>query len=183
MKNIVIIITAASVFMGCGKDTGEVSTPLPATAAHGAAHGAAPAKRFEPEHKGTEKAGTVALNGGAYTVITQFTDAVVYKQEAVNQNGQPDLLNYREQLVHLINGKDTIKLNKALFKKQLPDYDSMILQGVLLNHKLKTGVVPLIVYFCMPDSDYCFHFDVSLNPQGGIIMKEINESDFEGYVE
>lgn len=89
------------------------------------------------------------------------------------------MLNYREKLVHLIKtSNDSITLNKAFFKKQLPDYESMILQGALLNHKFKSGTFPLLVYFCMPDSDYCFYFDVSIGPAGKISIRQVEEDDY-----
>lgn len=179
MKNLLLIATVLLAITGCRKDI-ESNTPQQPDLAKGAVKPAAtPAKRFEPEHKSTETLGAVTLNNTIYTVATEFTDAVAFKQEAVNQNGQPDVLNYREKLVHLIKtGKDTITLNKAFFKKQLPDYASMILQGALLNHKFKSGTFPLLVYFCMPDSDYCFYFDVSIGPAGKISIRQVEEDDY-----
>ncbi|MFP9112789.1 hypothetical protein ACLI1A_02535 [Flavobacterium sp. RHBU_3] len=180
MKNFILSIILLSALFSCKKDSETLNPSQPHDSGTGTTKQAVvPIKRFEPQHKSTETVGTVRLNNTSYTVTTEFTDAVVFKQDAVNVQGKPDVLNYREKLVHLIdNRKDTITLNKELFKNHLPDYESMTLQGVMLNHPLKKGFAPLIVYFCMPDSDYCYRFDVRLDSSGTILPNEIDDDDF-----
>jgi hypothetical protein len=184
MKKSAFIVAALFILSGCGKDTKPHAGLRPYTGATTVTPTAKPPQRYEPARNSTETQGTVVLNGNSYTVVTQFTDNVAFRQQAINMQGQADVLFYHEKLVHLISsGTDTITLNKALFKRQLPDYESMILMGVHLDMRLKTRVAPFMVYFCMPDSDYCYHFEVGIAAAGGISIKEIDERDFEGYEE
>jgi hypothetical protein len=179
MKKLLVIAIAFLACAGCKKETGPEALQQHDSVMHAKQHETTVGKRFEPEQKSAETLGEVTLNKTLYTVAAEFTDTIVFKQEAVNTNGQPDVLNYREKLVHLINSsKDTITVKKSLFKGHLPDYDKMILQGALLNHKFKSGAFPLLVYFCMPDSDYCYYFDVTISPSGTIVLKKVEEDEY-----
>ena len=184
MKYSILAITFLSVIISCKKDVRPDAASLFDSEGGAAKRHAGLTIRFEPEHKSTNTLGTVTLNDTLYIVATEFTDAVAFKQEGVNINGEPEVLNYREMMVHLINrSNDTITVRKAFFKNQLPDYDSMILQSVHLNRQLKTGVVPLLIYFCVPESDSCIYFDLGVNRLGYITTSQIDEVNFSGYEE
>jgi predicted proteasome-type protease len=65
-----------------------------------------------------------------------------------------------------------------MFKRELPDYDIMVLQSVSFDAALKNNIqVPLILNFCMPDSDYCYFFSIKVENKQ-LKTEMIDEQEF-----
>ncbi|WP_330443243.1 hypothetical protein [Flavobacterium sp. C4GT6] len=151
---------------GCEKKKETIESEVPVTAVSDTVTLAADANidqqdRYEPQQKSIDDEGAVFLGDVTFKVLSEFTDNVSFEQ-TVEGSGRNVKLFYREKVIHLINTKlqDTITFRKEDFKDKLPDYDNMILQSVLIDFEIIDKSIPLVVTFCMPDSDYCYFFDV-----------------------
>ncbi|KGO91791.1 hypothetical protein [Flavobacterium subsaxonicum] len=136
---------------------------------------------YEPETTRFEFLGTVQLNSDTIKVIEEYTNNIAFKQPAVNEQGVPDELYYREKVVHLINKHttDTLTVTKKLFKKHigLQYYDDFIVQAALFRQPTKTGIVPLMINLCEPDTDSCLFYVISIK-NGQLHAEPFNEDDF-----
>lgn len=133
---------------------------------------------FEPVEKSVEKLGEVIFRNDTLTVMEEYTDAIAFRQQITSPDGSDGIMNYREKLIHLINKADTITLRKEMFKKELSDYDIMVLQSVSFDAALKNNIeVPLMLNFCRPDSDYCYFFSIKVENKQ-LKMEMIDEQEF-----
>jgi len=133
---------------------------------------------FEPEEKSASKEGFVVFGTDTLEVVSEFTDNVAFNQ--VVGSYDEGIMKYREKIVHLINKRqgDTITLKKQMFKNDFPDeFDKMVLQSVHFNDELKDRIVPLVITFCVPDSDYCFYYAVDVK-EGVVNMEMFDEESY-----
>lgn len=137
---------------------------------------------YEPASPTPVDNGIAVFGKEKIKIVTTYTDSIVFIQKVVDANGFDSTLNYRQAIVNLINTKgDTVKFKQQDFKKFIP-YDAylyMILQAAVTNVKIKKGNIPLMISLCIPDSDYCFDFETSMNKQGAYDVREINEDEFD----
>ncbi|MCR5861260.1 hypothetical protein LRS05_03460 [Flavobacterium sp. J372] len=137
---------------------------------------------YEPNMPTPEMYGIVVVGHDTLKVMKTYNDNIVYVQKTVDAYGYKSTLNYREATINLIRKLgDTIKFKQEDFKKYIPReaYGDVIMQSAGIDVAVKKGKIPLMINLCMPDSDYCFFFDVNLRENGAYDIREINENEFE----
>lgn len=132
---------------------------------------------FGPEKPSFTKEGTVVLNNDTLDVVYEYTNDIAFVQPTHDIHGNKGVYNYRDLLFHLVNKRtgDTLTLKKEMFREYNynNDFDELIMQSAICNLETKTGIVPLVVSLCKPDTDVCDNYGITI-VNGKAVIEEVD---------